>query len=254
MTVVETLGWVLLHFAWQGAVAAAALWLALLVTPSRRATLRYALGCAALLLMAAAPVATAMRLTASHVEPIAAQPREGSAAAGAGAATALLARPGETSAPTSQAGTESSRWVAPPSVIYAVEPAIPWLVAGWAFGVVLLSIRLLGGWWNVRSLRTRSLSPMPPWCVEAISRLTGYMRITRPVSFAVSLSVSAPVVIGHIKPLVLLPAAALSALSPSQLEAILAHELAHVRRHDYLVNLMQTVIETLLFYHPAVWW
>src|SRR5688572_5660832 len=99
MTVVETLGWVLLHFAWQGAVAAAALWLALLVTPSRRASLRYALGCAALLLMAAAPFATAMRLTASHVEPVASQARDGSAAASADAGiagAALLARPGET--------------------------------------------------------------------------------------------------------------------------------------------------------------
>ena len=61
-------------------------------------------------------------------------------------------------------------------------------------------------------------------------------------------------IVGHVKPVIVLPAAVLSGLSVSQLEAILAHELAHVRRHDYLVNLAQTVIETLLFYHPAVWW
>ena len=63
-----------------------------------------------------------------------------------------------------------------------------------------------------------------------------------------------PTVIGWLKPVVLLPASALAALSPQQLEAILAHELAHIRRHDYLVNLLQTLVETLLFYHPAVWW
>ena len=56
------------------------------------------------------------------------------------------------------------------------------------------------------------------------------------------------------KPVVLLPASALAGLTPQQLEAILAHELAHIRRHDYLVNLLQTLVETLLFYHPAVWW
>ena len=255
MTVVETLGWVLLHFAWQGVVAAAALWIALLLTPSSRASLRYALGCAALLLMAMAPLATAMRLTASHVEPFGAQQRADTVTANVGPSdTALLARHSETSASVSSVGTESMRWVARRSMTDAVEPAIPWLVAGWALGVVLLSVRLLGGWWHMRRLRTQGLSPVPPWCVETISRLTTYLRITRPVSFAVSLSVSAPVVIGHVKPLVLLPVAALSGLSPSQLEAILAHELAHVRRHDYLVNLIQTVIETLLFYHPAVWW
>ena len=69
-----------------------------------------------------------------------------------------------------------------------------------------------------------------------------------------SIRISVPVVLGHVKPVIVLPAAALSGLSPAQLDAILAHELAHVRRHDYLVNLAQAVIETLLFYHPAVWW
>ena len=63
-----------------------------------------------------------------------------------------------------------------------------------------------------------------------------------------------PTLVGWIKPVVLLPAAALAGLSPEQLQAILAHELAHVRRHDYLVNLLQSMVETLLFYHPATWW
>ena len=63
-----------------------------------------------------------------------------------------------------------------------------------------------------------------------------------------------PTVIGWLKPVVLLPASALAGLAPNQMEAILAHELAHIRRHDYIVNLLQTVVETLLFYHPAVWW
>ena len=66
--------------------------------------------------------------------------------------------------------------------------------------------------------------------------------------------VDVPTVIGWMKPVILLPASALAGLSPAQLEAILAHELAHIRRHDYLVNLLQTLVETLLFYHPAVWW
>jgi beta-lactamase regulating signal transducer with metallopeptidase domain/HEAT repeat protein len=255
MTFVETVGWVLLHFAWQGAVAAFLLWMALLLTPSGRASLRYALGCAALLLMATAPLATAMRLTASHVATIAAQPQERGVAANIGPVdTALEARHREISAVAPNVRAESMRWMTGRSVADDVDAALPWIVSGWAVGVLLLSVRLLGGWWRTRTLRTRGLSPVPASCVETIARLTARLGINRPITFAVSLSIPVPMVIGHVKPLVLLPMAALSGLSPQQLEAILAHELAHVRRHDYLVNLIQTVIETVLFYHPAVWW
>jgi beta-lactamase regulating signal transducer with metallopeptidase domain/HEAT repeat protein len=255
MTFVETLGWVLLHFAWQGAVAAFLLWMALLLTPSGRASLRYAIGCAALLVMVMAPVVTAMRLTASHAEPIAVQPHQNGAAANVDAIDrALEARHREAATAAPSVGVESMRWMTARSVVDDVNAALPWLVATWAVGVLLLSVRLLGGWWRTRSLRTQGLSPVPSWCADIIARLTTRLGINRPISFAVSLSAPVPMVIGHLKPLVLLPVAALSGLSPQQLEAILAHELAHVRRHDYLVNLIQTVIETLLFYHPAVWW
>ena len=131
---------------------------------------------------------------------------------------------------------------------------LPWLVGAWAIGVMLLSVRLAGGWWRTRALRTRGIEAAPDACQRMATRLIARMRITRPVAFFVSSRVTAPIVFGHIKPVVLVPAAVLAGLSPSQLDAILAHELAHVRRHDYLVNLLQTVIETIFFYHPAVWW
>ena len=66
--------------------------------------------------------------------------------------------------------------------------------------------------------------------------------------------VDVPTVVGCLRPVILLPVAALANLQPSHIEAILAHELAHIRRHDYIVNLLQTVAETVLFYHPGVWW
>ena len=86
------------------------------------------------------------------------------------------------------------------------------------------------------------------------TRLSRRLHIAAPITLLESTLVDVPTVIGWLKPVVLLPASALAALSPQQLEAILAHELAHIRRHDYLVNLLQTLVETLLFYHPAVWW
>ena len=130
---------------------------------------------------------------------------------------------------------------------------MPWLVFGWLAGVLLLSLRLLGGWWSTRVLRVVDVSPVPEWCLAQLARCRR-MGIARPVAIVSSVRVSVPVIVGHVKPVIVLPAAALSGLSVAQVEAILAHELAHVRRHDYLVNLAQTVIETLLFYHPAVWW
>jgi peptidoglycan/xylan/chitin deacetylase (PgdA/CDA1 family) len=97
---------------------------------------------------------------------------------------------------------------------------------------------------------------MPPtrdW-QETLARLSGQLRVSRPVRLCVSALVEVPAVIGWLRPVILVPASALTGLSAPQLEALLAHELAHIRRHDYLVNLLQSVVETLLFYHPAVWW
>src|SRR2546427_7001828 len=80
------------------------------------------------------------------------------------------------------------------------------------------------------------------------------MRVSGRVGVLQPAWVQVPGVLGWVRPVILLPASALTGLTPLQLEALLAHELAHVRRYDYLVNLVQSVIETLLFYHPAVWW
>ena len=95
---------------------------------------------------------------------------------------------------------------------------------------------------------------MPTHWQMAVVRLSRRLHIAAPVKLLESTLVDVPTVIGWLKPVMLLPASALAGLAPAQLEAIFAHELAHVRRHDYLVNLLQTVVETLLFYHPAVWW
>ena len=92
-----------------------------------------------------------------------------------------------------------------------------------------------------------------PWA-ESLARLKDRLRIDRPVRLLGSIRLQVPVVVGWLRPVILLPVTALTGLPSDQLEAILAHELAHIRRYDYLVNLVQSVVETLLFYHPAAWW
>jgi len=94
----------------------------------------------------------------------------------------------------------------------------------------------------------------PEAVVVQFQRLSQRLRLDRQIDLVMSAYISSPLTVGFARSLVLLPVAVLTALTPEQLEVVLAHELAHIRRHDYAVNLLQTIAETLLFYHPAVWW
>jgi beta-lactamase regulating signal transducer with metallopeptidase domain/HEAT repeat protein len=259
MTIVEGVGWVLLHFVWQGAIIALALAIALALIGERQARLRYALSCLALTLMLAATLSTAAAVWTSGGDGASGLlPARASGAVPAPAAL-TAAREGRTGVPASAQSRaasplETTSLDGTPGRWQVVGAALPWLVAAWIGGVLLLSLRLLGGWWHTRALRAVDVAPVPDWCEARLAMLRDRLQIIRPVAIVSSIRVSVPVIVGHLKPVIVLPAAALSGLSPAHLDAIIAHELAHVRRHDYLVNLAQTVIETLLFYHPAVWW
>jgi beta-lactamase regulating signal transducer with metallopeptidase domain len=233
---VETLGWTLLHFLWQG--AAAALVLAVVNAWLRRSPeARYLAAAATLAAMTALPAGTLALLAQRAGRP---DPGIGSQASSAAAAfvTAPIPFQGGRSA-------DVAAWVA---------PALPWLVGGWCLGVAVLSIHSLGGWMLAQRLKRAGLSAVAGDLQAAADRLCAVLRVSRPVRLCASAVVEVPTVIGWLRPVVLFPAGALLGLPASQLELILAHELAHVRRYDYLVNLLQTAVETLLFYHPAVWW
>jgi hypothetical protein len=131
---------------------------------------------------------------------------------------------------------------------------LPWLDVAWLLGVACLSTRTIGGWRLIQRLRRSALVEAPEAACANFVRLCERLGITRQVDLYISQHIQGPLAIGVVRSLVILPASALMALSPEQLEAVLAHELAHVRRADYLWNLIQTMAETLLFFHPAVWW
>ncbi|PYQ70950.1 MAG: hypothetical protein DMG04_22850, partial [Acidobacteria bacterium] len=128
------------------------------------------------------------------------------------------------------------------------------ITLAWLLGVFVLLGRMLGGWWRVRRLQRIALAATPPsrWQL-ACRRLAERLDVVA-AHVVESTLVDVPTVVGWLRPVILLPVAAVAALTPAQVEAILAHELAHIRRHDYAVNVLQTIAETLLFYHPAVWW
>lgn len=123
----------------------------------------------------------------------------------------------------------------------------------WLLGFLLMLGRLLLALRYVRRLRQR-VSPVPEAWQQVLAQLAARAGLTRPVKLRASLLVPSPLVIGYLKPVILLPLSVASGLRPVELEMILAHELAHVLRRDYLFNFLQTLAETVFFYHPAVWY
>lgn len=242
----DAVGHALVHLVWQASVVA--LVLAGLLAAMRRSTsnARYGVSCAALLLTVALPLATGA-LAFRSVTP-------------ARVAPSLDA--GEVALPLHVAAAEPA--IAPPAsgvratrssfASIPLDPALPWVVGFWLAGVTLFSARIIFALASAHRLAGSGIETLPRAWNAMAARLADAMGIDRAVRMLESTRVDVPTVVGWLKPVILVPASALSGLTSQQLETVLAHELAHIRRHDYLVNLAQTVIETLLFYHPAVWW
>lgn len=140
------------------------------------------------------------------------------------------------------------------TIMHVLAPWVPWVSLIWIGGVVVLSCWHLSGWMGVQRLRRVGTSPVSRELANLVRTLSARMKVSQPVRVLQSTLVEVPIVAGWLRPVILLPVSLVTGLPASQLEAILAHELAHIRRNDYLANLLQTVAETLLFYHPAVWW
>lgn len=141
-----------------------------------------------------------------------------------------------------------------PVFVEQIELWMPLLVIGWLVGVVLLSFRPVLGWHYSIKVRHQGLNPIDEAVNKIFHKLTSQLGIKKTVQIFQSTIVQVPMVVGYLKPVVLIPASALIHLTPQELESILRHELAHIRRHDALFNFFQTVLETVLFFHPAMWW
>ncbi|MEX2172147.1 MAG: M56 family metallopeptidase [Pirellulales bacterium] len=263
--VVDVGGWTLLHSLWQFAAIALLLGVATRAVAMGRCHVRYVLTCAALLLMIAAMAGTfvwqinAPILTATSQE-LQADGTEQSDVSSVSLESAAAVAAKNILGPISAATPNHNE-------ILAVEAAplrarienllAPWIghvVALWMLGVSLLSFRLCVNWLAVRRLRTSGSEIIEPAWTRALARIEKRLGVMRPVALLQSSAAAVPMVIGWLKPVVLVPMELVTGLTTAEIEAILAHELAHIRRHDYLVNLLQNVAETLLFYHPAVWW
>ncbi|HKT88389.1 MAG TPA: M56 family metallopeptidase [Candidatus Sulfotelmatobacter sp.] len=229
----QSLAWALLHFLWQGIALAAVA--AALMALSRRAQVRYALGVVTLIAMLVAPFATFV-LSAKRSAPV---------------------LESSTIVPSISISTAGQRQAFPGYAVTPQRPAfnpLPWLVEAWLMGVVFFSLRSAGGFFLIERERRRKSIVVADRVLEICFELQNQLGVKRAIQYCECAWLQAPAVIGWFRPIVFLPASALTGLSPEQLRMVVAHELAHIRRLDPFVNVFQVFVETVLFYHPAVWW
>ena len=217
----EALGFTLVHFCWQAMALAGLYKLIDFAAPRMRNQTRYSLGLFLMLSMLVCAFATFIyeenRLTA--------------------ASEIVVAAP----------------FLSTPADKLTLQALLPWLDAAWVAGVMALSLRMAGGLWFINRL-SRSAQAVPESVANRFAHAARRLGLAGKVRIRLHPAITGPFVIGAFRSVVYLPVSALTSLSPEQLDAVLAHELEHIRRADYVWNLVQSLIETLFFFHPAVWW
>ncbi|MHB1556467.1 MAG: M56 family metallopeptidase [Isosphaeraceae bacterium] len=246
-------GWTMLHMVWIGAVGGiGSMVLRRLLRPSRP-EIRHGAAVTCLLMLALAPGVLFARLY-----------RPEAVTTPTSVPVPRLAEPGADSPalPDLSPALASHRLAAPPAPVAApimafaarFEPMVGYLPGVWLSGSLATLALVATGLVGVDRLR-RSSRPLEADAIAARCRaLAASLGIARRVGVAICDRIATPVLIGVVRPMILLPPAALCGWSIEQLEMALLHELAHVRRHDNLIALLQRLVESLLFFHPAAWW
>ncbi len=257
---IVALGWTLLHFCWQGTAVAVAFAVLDRVTSHTTSKVRYFVALAAFMLMPVIVMATfTEELRVAN---------KASTTTQTGLATPMTAQAIETTAqllsslhlgskpkptlhplPLASSLEESTDWLT-----MRADRILPWVDAVWLVGVLFLTLRSIGGWWHLGLVRRRAQRMVPHEVERAFLRLCQQIQVGRQVVLRASDEVISPLAMGVWRATVILPISAVLSMPREELEAVIAHELGHIRRWDYLWNLVQTAVESVLFFHPAVWW
>jgi beta-lactamase regulating signal transducer with metallopeptidase domain/uncharacterized GH25 family protein len=249
--IARTVGWTLIHSTWEIAGICLAFFLVSLMAKRASSNIRYAVALSALILCLAFPVATYGYLKLSEPATV------GATAGRAESVHNLKVSQGTLSTSSKPIPSNDSVLVAearPTGFGKQIEPILPKVVLIWLVGLLAMCIRLAGGLYSLHRLKRTASPELDDTWQELTESVASRIGLKRSVSILFSDRIESPAVIGFLKSVVLFPVNALTRLSPGQIEALIAHEVAHIRRHDMLVNLFQSLIETVLFYHPAVWW
>jgi beta-lactamase regulating signal transducer with metallopeptidase domain len=254
-TAMQALAWALLHFLWQGTALAALAAAAMALCRSTSA--RYALGVGTLVLMLLAPLATFLFYSQQFYSQHSYSQHSGVADTVKSPPLAAVAWPIARGRAAASGGTQPSSlgqsYLGRSSIVLSLD-ALPWLVEAWLLGVALFSLRSAGGFLLLERERRRQSSVVSPRVLEICRTLQRRIGLAGAIAYCECKWLQAPAVIGWFRPVVFLPVTALTGLSEEQIESVIAHELAHIKRFDPFVNVFQVCVETLLFYHPAVWW
>ncbi len=228
---VHALGWTLVHFVWQGMLIGAVYYLVTRGLTRQSAIGRYWGGVCCLLASMIAPIVT-FTLELNNQAHLALVDQSSGISGLAAVAYASLYD----------------------VVGHAVNQAVPLIVVIWAIGVFSLSARTLVSWRLALSLCRDGVQPLNGDMQPTLHNMLRQFGMRRTVSVFESAKISVPTLVGWLKPVILLPTSVIAQMDREQLEMIIAHELGHLRRYDHLVNLVQVVIETTLFYHPVIRW
>lgn len=247
-TVFTTLGWTLVHSIWQGFIIALLLTFLLALIDKRNSQVRSLLSYSALLFLVALSIRTYSDIRKDNLNFL--EPSSKSELINIDSHEVQSANSSLSLAPSDFKGISSEYLTTIKSFISANMKTIVFL---WVLGIFALSIKLLGGILYVQRLKKHHVYPVDQFWNDKLKSLKNKLQIEKKIELKQSKYIQTPLTIGHFKPIILLPIGLLSGIPQDQLEIILAHELAHIKRADYLLNILQSIIEVFFFFNPAVW-
>lgn len=248
---IDAFGWMILHSLWQGAVISVVLAFVMILTRKFSAKSRYFIAFVAILFMPATAVYTFVR----HYNPVKTTgiTEIQTAVTGGEIITGSPSAENTANLKAQQNGEDIAVFKLSNYTKYFYEH-IPLVVTLWLLGMLVFTLKFLGGLAYTQRLKYYRVLPVSEQWQQTFQRLKKSLNLQKGVRILQSTLVKVPMVIGYFKPVVLIPVSAFTGLSPGQLETVIMHELAHIFRNDYLINILQSIVEIVFFYHPAVWW
>jgi beta-lactamase regulating signal transducer with metallopeptidase domain len=237
--IIEATSWALIHSLWQAAAIAFLLWSIMAILHKATSSKRYYFSVLALLLVLLSFAFTFLQ----YFEPSKAEAQ----AAGMPMSDLILALPQIFLAQNLPVNFQSN-------LFSYFESNIHWVFSIWFVGIAIFSLRFMGGFFYTQRLKRHATFQLPEQIEDKAHQLAEKINLKKRIRISGSNLVNVPLVVGHFRAAILLPVSIVSSMPLNQIEVILIHELAHIKRHDNLINLIQRLVEILFFFHPAVWW
>ena len=245
---IYSIGWTIIHSFWQGAVIAVLLLAFLMITKTSSVTKAKVSAMAFGLMLSSFIVTFSMEMNSYQ------NPQVVNSSLQTTALSETLSSPLVKSSGITTEENMSSKFVAVRELKEFLVHNISLMTFIWLTGFMFFILRFLGGFYLIRKIKYTGTSFVPACWQNRVNSLRYKLKISRSVRLLESVKVSVPIVIGYVKPVILMPVGMLAGLPENQVETIITHELAHIYRNDYLINIIQSIGEIILFYHPAAWW